>query len=253
MTTILVLGPAGSGKTTLTKALYNYTRESGIFHDVRSCNLDPGSRDDFPWDIDVRSMLTVDNIMEKYGIGPNGALMKAYEVMAERVDALFACLEHSRSDLFIIDAPGQLEPLIFSDIGNRLIDRMKELFDDLIAIFLIPGDIINTPSSFAFVLLTLTGLHLTIHAPLLHAVSKADLLRPAACTYVQDGRALKEGIMDATKGQLTEFASRAADIVEKLLPAMQLIKLSITEGRSTGLKELLDLIDETRCSCGDLT
>nr|MDO8087806.1 ATP/GTP-binding protein [Candidatus Sigynarchaeum springense] len=253
MTTILVLGPAGSGKTTLVKAICKYARESGKYQDVRSCNLDPGSCDGFPWDVDVRSMLTVEQVMEEHGLGPNGAIMKAYEILADRVDALFACLEHSRSDLTIIDAPGQLEPLIFSEVGNRLIDRMKERFDDLIAVFLLPGDIINTPSSFAFVLLTLTGLHLTIHTPLLHAVSKADLLLPATGIYLENGRVLKQCILDATKGQLTEFASRAVQAVDRLLPAMHLIKTSITKESSTGIGDLLDLVDETRCSCGDLT
>ncbi|MBN2150532.1 MAG: ATP/GTP-binding protein [Candidatus Lokiarchaeota archaeon] len=253
MTTILVLGPAGSGKTTLVKALCDYARLSRKYNDVRSCNLDPGSRDDFPWDVDVRSIVTVEKVMEEHGLGPNGAIVKAYGILAGHVEALFADLEHTHSDLAIIDAPGQLEPLIFSEVGNLLIDSIKKLFDDILAVFLLPGDLINTPSSFAFLLLTLTGLQLTIHAPLLHAVSKADLLLPATESYIGDGKALRERVLDATRGQLTEFASRAAEVVERLLPAMQLVKISITRDGITGIGDLLDLVDETRCSCGDLT
>ncbi len=248
-----MLGPAGSGKTTLAKALYDHAMRSGKYNNVRSCNLDPGSADDFPWDVDARSMLTVERVMADYGLGPNGAIIKAYGILADRVETLLGGVEHSRSDLTVIDAPGQLEPLIFSDAGNRLIDRLKDRFEDMIAVFLLPGDIINTPSSFAFVLLTLTGLHLTIHAPLLHAVSKADLLLPTTATYLENGRALKERILEATSGQLTEFASHAVEMVERLLPAMHLVKISITKDGITGIAELLDLIDETRCSCGDLT
>jgi energy-coupling factor transporter ATP-binding protein EcfA2 len=253
MATILVLGPAGSGKTTLAKALYHHAQQSGKYSDVRACNLDPGSGDDFPWDVDVRSMLTVERVMAEYHLGPNGAIVKAYEILANRIDTLFEGVEHARSDLTIIDAPGQLEPLIFSDVGNRLIDRLKERFDDMIAVFLLPGDIINTPSSFAFVLLTLTGLHLTIHVPLLHAVSKADLLQPATDSYIGEGGILKERIIEATQGQLTEFASRATEVVDRLLPTMHLVKISITKEGTTGIADLLDLVDETQCSCGDLT
>ncbi len=248
-----MLGPAGSGKTTLAKGLCAHARRSGKYSEVRSCNLDPGSGDDFPWDVDVRSMLTVDRIMSEHGLGPNGAIVKAYGLLADGLDTLFGGVEHSRSDLTILDAPGQLEPLIFSGVGNRLIDRLNDRFEDMIAVFLLPGDIINMPSSFAFVLLTLTGLHLTIHAPLLHAVSKADLLLPATAAYLEDGRVLKERILEATGGQLTEFASRAAEVVERLLPAIHLVKISITKEKTEGIAELLDLVDETRCSCGDLT
>nr|MDO8110301.1 ATP/GTP-binding protein [Candidatus Sigynarchaeota archaeon] len=253
MTTLLVLGPAGSGKTTLVRALWQHVKNVSKYPNVIACNLDPGTEDTSKWDIDVRDLFTVQRIMRKYALGPNGAITKAYELLANSTEVLFGTEEQDTSNLRIIDAPGQLEPLIFSETGNQLLDSMRALFNDMTAVFLLPGDVVNRPTDYAFLLMTLTGLHLKIHVPVIHVISKADLLDPASSDYISDGYLLKKRIVEENAGQMTDFALHSADLMEQLLPRIHVVKIAITKEKQEGLDSLLDLIDETKCSCGDLT
>ena len=252
MTTLLVIGPAGSGKSTLVRSLCQHAIKSRYAR-VLSCNLDPGSSDTYKWDFDVRELFTIQRIMNKYTLGPNGAIAKAYDLLASSTDVLFGENEIEPSDLLVLDSPGQLEPLIFSESGNELFDRMKTRFPDIIAVFLLPADTVNQPSNYAFLLMMLTGLHLKIHTPIIHAISKADLLSTDSSIYLDDGISLRQAVFARSRGEITEFAAQAIDIVEKLLPSIHVVKVSITENKQEGLDDLLDLVDETKCSCGDLT
>lgn len=85
---ILITGTAGSGKTTLTKNLVNWLRRE-FNAEVRAVNLDPGVHD-LPYQaiFDARDIVKIDELMVLGELGPNGALIRANEVLAERVDEL---------------------------------------------------------------------------------------------------------------------------------------------------------------------
>ncbi|MFX0099296.1 MAG: ATP/GTP-binding protein [Candidatus Hodarchaeota archaeon] len=253
MTSLLVLGAAGSGKTTLVKALSVYLRQKMNDINVFTCNLDPGSDDTFSWDKDIRNIFTIKEIMNKYNIGPNGAIEKAYSLLMDRIDDLFENIEDSNFNYLIIDAPGQLEPLIFTETGNKLLEKLNKCFNDLIGVFLMPGDILNVPSNYAFLLLVLSGLHLKINIPLIHVISKHDLLETKTLTYLQDPKSLKRELISEQAGELTDFTLQASEMVQNLLPVINLVKISIQDGKSRDFDDLLGLIDETKCSCGDLS
>ncbi|HDM92323.1 MAG TPA: GTPase, partial [Candidatus Korarchaeota archaeon] len=98
---VFVLGIAGSGKTTLTHALVSWLQDRGL--DVRAVNLDPGAKT-LPYDpaLDVREIVTVDELMEKRGLGPNGAILEAVEVMAGRRSDLIREMEGINADYLVI-------------------------------------------------------------------------------------------------------------------------------------------------------
>ena len=87
MNLIFVLGTAGSGKSTFTAKFtrfLEYHRE-----DVMAVNLDPGSMIlPYAANVDVREYIKVEEIMEEYGLGPNGGLMLAHDMMAGIVEDL---------------------------------------------------------------------------------------------------------------------------------------------------------------------
>ena len=76
MVNIYFVGTAGSGKSSLVYAFQQWMTLEGL--DCITINLDPGA-EFIPYvpDIDIRDWVKVSEVMEDYGLGPNGAQMFA--------------------------------------------------------------------------------------------------------------------------------------------------------------------------------
>lgn len=67
---LVVLGMAGSGKTTFVKKLASYQREDTNPYLV---NLDPACKEvPYPVNVDVRDTINYKQVMKQYNLGPNG-------------------------------------------------------------------------------------------------------------------------------------------------------------------------------------
>ncbi len=81
---IFVLGTAGSGKSELTGVFTRWLELQG--ENAMAVNLDPGAISiPYSANVDVRDYIRVESLMEEYGLGPNGGLMLASEMMLEIV------------------------------------------------------------------------------------------------------------------------------------------------------------------------
>ena len=74
----LVLGPPGSGKSTFCDGMHQFLGAVGRKSSV--VNLDPANeRTSYPCALDVRSLLTTDDVQDDEALGPNGAVLYALE------------------------------------------------------------------------------------------------------------------------------------------------------------------------------
>lgn len=62
-------------------------------------------------DIDIRHLVTVDDVMEKYELGPNGALIYAMDFLWDNKEWLQDQMVALQDDTayFVFDMPGQVE------------------------------------------------------------------------------------------------------------------------------------------------
>lgn len=81
----LVIGAPGAGKSTYCSKLVDMFTEQG--RPVIVMNLDPAN-DYIPFNchIDIRELITVEDVMKKFNLGPNGALRYCMQTLMHNVD-----------------------------------------------------------------------------------------------------------------------------------------------------------------------
>ena len=104
----IIMGPAGAGKTTFCSSLIQHLKSNR-----RSCfyiNLDPAAEEfAFEPDVDIKDLITLEDVMEELHLGPNGGLIYCFEFLLENIDFLTDPLEEVYNEyLIIIDMPGHI-------------------------------------------------------------------------------------------------------------------------------------------------
>lgn len=173
MDLVFVLGTAGSGKSLLTSAFSIWLSMQG--ENVGTLNLDPGAIV-LPYtpDVNVRDYIRVEDLMEEHRIGPNGALVLACDMVAERIDVVAGELEVIDPDLVIVDTPGQMELFAFRRAGREIAERISGqgravlyLFDSLFS---------REPLNYVVNMLLSTAVYNRFLLPQVHLLTKVDLL-----------------------------------------------------------------------------
>lgn len=78
----LVIGPAGSGKSTYCQLVQAYGETVG--QNIRVMNLDPAAElFTYRCDLDVRALITLNDVMKETDLGPNGGLVFTLEYLVE--------------------------------------------------------------------------------------------------------------------------------------------------------------------------
>ena len=104
----LVIGPPGSGKSTYCNGMHQFL--SAIGRKCSVVNLDPANEQiSYPCAIDIRSLVTVDEVMTEEGLGPNGAMLYALEELEHDFEWLEGGLKSLGEDYVLFDCPGQVE------------------------------------------------------------------------------------------------------------------------------------------------
>jgi GPN-loop GTPase len=75
---ILVTGPAGSGKSTFCTALITHAQTKN--RSIHLFNLDPAAENfEYEPTIDIKDLISLEEVMEDLELGPNGGLVYCFE------------------------------------------------------------------------------------------------------------------------------------------------------------------------------
>lgn len=170
---IYFIGPAGSGKSTLTQGLNIWMDRLG--YDAVTVNLDPGAeRMPYSPDIDVRDWINMYDVMDKYNLGPNGAQIVCADMLALKVQDLKETIEGYQTNYFLMDTPGQMELFTFRECSKAIIDTLGR--EKSFIVFLFDSVLSNTPSGFISLFMMSATIQIRLQLPLINVLSKTDLI-----------------------------------------------------------------------------
>jgi len=170
---VFMIGTAGSGKSLLTAAFGEWLRMNK--QDVAIVNLDPGALT-LPYspDMDVRDYVNVADLMEKYGLGPNGALIMAADLVADEIEKISDEIEDLRSDIVLVDTPGQMELFAFRAAGPYIASELTR--EPKAIVYLFDAVFSVNPLNYVSNLFLSAAVYNRFFLPQMHLLSKCDLL-----------------------------------------------------------------------------
>jgi len=182
MNFVYIIGTAGAGKSTLVSKIVPYIQEFNPEITAVSVNLDPGVKF-LPYqpDVDVREFIDIDEIIDKYQLGPNGALVAATDLIASVgiIDEIKDDIdEYNDPDYVFVDTPGQLELFAFRNTGPVIASTLSE--HNRAVVFLFDTNLCKTPAGFVSTMLLSASVQYRFMEPsIVNCLSKIDLIEDA--------------------------------------------------------------------------
>lgn len=218
---IIVLGTAGSGKTTLSAALADYLIDNEM--DVLVVNLDPAV-ETLPYKpgVDVRDYVSARELMEELGLGPNGALIAAVDMLTLNIDSVREEVMSHRANYIIIDTPGQMELFAFRDTGPLVI---KSLTGDMksVSLFLFDAVQVSKPVNYLSSLLLSASVQFRVSLPQINVLTKVDLISQSVLeeivSYSEEPEKLAVRVLEDSSASLMWTEEDIAAIVERFTNA----------------------------------
>ncbi|OEH77031.1 conserved hypothetical ATP binding domain-containing protein [Cyclospora cayetanensis] len=206
---VLIMGPAGCGKSTLCYTLQQQYEVSR--HRVVCINLDPAA-EYMPYepDIDIRELISADEAAEELHLGPNGSLVFCIEYLEKNKEWLEEkILTTCEDDLLLFDLPGQIELYIHLDAFRHIFSYLERQGLRLCVAYCLDITFFSDPAkSISGSLLALNAM-LFFELPHVNIFTKCDLV----AKRIEDADA-DETEEDVVVEQL--LAKDVQDIVEEL-------------------------------------
>ena len=233
---ILVVGMAGTGKTTLAHRLQHFAAASSI----RSyfVNLDPAVRDvPFQCNIDIRDTVDYKEVMRQYKLGPNGGIMTALNLFATKFHQVVGLIEKKQHllDWVIVDTPGQIEVFTWSASGQLIMEALSSTFPTVI-LFVADTTRCVSPQTFMSSMLYSCSIMFKSQLPLVVALNKIDVTSGStAVQWIRDSDALADAVRD-TKGYSATLTQSLALFVHEFYSGLAYACVSAASGE--GMEEL---------------
>ncbi|XP_055909659.1 GPN-loop GTPase 1 [Eupeodes corollae] len=192
---IIVLGMAGSGKTTFVRKL---TEVSSEHFKPYVINLDPACRETpYHPNIDIRDTVNYKEVMKQYKLGPNGAIVTSLNLFATKFEKVVELIKRAGEQghkWCIIDTPGQIEVFTWSASGIIITEALATGFPTIVVYVM---DVVRSvsPTTFMSNMLYACSILYKAKLPFIVALNKIDVQsHDFAIEWMQDFEVFQEAL-----------------------------------------------------------
>ena len=240
---LIVLGMAGSGKTTfvqkLEEEIANKDKESYII------NLDPAVLETlYEPNLDIRDTVKYKEVMVSNNLGPNGAILTCLNLFSTNIDKVISILENKTDlDFIVTDTPGQLEVFSWSASGKLISDSFSLLFPSVL-IYIIDMPRCSNPNTFSSNMLYALSIMYKMKLPLLIAFNKADIAKDSKVVeWMNDYDSLQK-VLKKKDDYMSTFSSSLSLLLVEFYKTIKYVTVSSKTGE--GFDELIKKCEEIR-------
>ncbi|MFX0084142.1 MAG: ATP/GTP-binding protein [Candidatus Hodarchaeota archaeon] len=210
-----IVGTAGSGKTMLTDSLQRFLLTKGA--SFTTINLDPAVQHiPYQADIDIRDYIDYNRLVDEYQLGPNGAMIAAADLIADYITNIREDIEElgESSDIVLVDTAGQIELFAYRNFSIMLTESFPS--DTSTIAFLFDSALVSSIIGFLSISLLATSVQLRLNLPIIHIMSKTDLLKPHQVERILAWKEDPSEAIEELDGMSREFAIQVGQLVNTM-------------------------------------
>ena len=243
-TVAIVIGMAGSGKTSLMQRVNAYKHAQGKPPYI--INLDPAvTQTPYDANVDIRDTVDYKNVMKEYNLGPNGGILTASNLFATRFDQVVSLCEKRAADIdhVFVDTPGQIEIFTWSASGAIVTESFASTFPTCV-LFVVDTPRAQNPQAFMSNMLQAVSILYKTRLPMILVFNKIDVVRHEQMLGWMDDFEKFHEVVDADGSFASDLSRSMSLVLDEFYKHLKRAGVSAMSGE--GMEELFDQVGRCR-------